>query len=311
MIVTVTLNPSLDEWVALPRLRLGELNRAARTLRYAGGKGVNVSRVVHELRGRALAVALAGGHDGVILGELLREQGIAYRFITVPGSTRNNYQIQTTAPRTLTQINCPGPRVSLRTAGRVLRVLRTLRSLASCVVFSGSLPPGLPAGTYRRLIDRCRARRLPTVLDSSGAALRAGLAARPWLVKPNRSEAEELLGRRLRTIKDASAAAAHLTRRGPVHILISLGVEGAVLASRTHPSVLWAQAPRVRTGSAVGAGDSLVAGFMVGWSRTRSLHQALRLGVACGTAAAMTPGTELCHRADVHRLLGRVRLRVL
>lgn len=152
---------------------------------------------------------------------------------------------------------------------------------------------------------------MPAVLDSSGAALRAGLAARPWLIKPNRDEAEELLGRRLRRITDAAAGARQLARRGPLHVMLSLGRDGAVLASRARPSVLWAQAPRVPAGSTVGAGDSLVAGFVTGWHRTRSLPQALRLGVACGTAAAMTPGTELCHRADVHRLLGRIRLRAV
>ena len=105
MILTVTLNPSLDEWTFLSALRVGALNRAHAFARYPGGKGINVSRVIHELRGRTTAVALAGGDDGAILGRLLAQQRIPYQFVTVPGSTRNNYQIQTTAPRALTQVN--------------------------------------------------------------------------------------------------------------------------------------------------------------------------------------------------------------
>ena len=309
MIVTVTLNPSLDEWVYLPRLRLGELNRAERAVRYPGGKGLNVSRVVHELGGKTLAVALAGGPDGRILAELLRQQRIPYRFIDVPGSTRNNYHIHTTRPRALTQINTPGPRVSRRVFTTIERLVGRLSAGAACVVLSGSLPPGLPMSTYQRLMARdCRPL---TVLDTSGPALRAGLAAAPWLIKPNRQEAEELLGHALGRLADVARAARALTRRGPRLVLISLGAGGAVLASQAHAAVLWAAPPAVPVDSAVGAGDSLVAGFVLGWRRTHSLREALRLGVACGAACAMTPGTELCHRSDVLRLKGRVTLRTL
>ena len=309
MIVTVTLNPSLDEWVYLPRLRLGELNRAECAIRYPGGKGINVSRVVHELGGKTLAVALAGGSDGAVLGHLLARQGIAHRFVRIEGATRNNYHIHATRPRALTQINTPGPRVSRRALATIERLVGRLSAGAACVVLSGSLPPGLPTTTYQRLMARdCRPL---TVLDTSGPALRAGLAAAPWLIKPNRQEAEELVGHALRRLADVATAARALTRRGPRLVLISLGARGAVLASQTHAAVLWAAPPAVQVDSAVGAGDSLVAGFVLGWRRTHSLREALRLGVACGAACAMTPGTELCHRSDVLRLKGRVTLRTL
>ncbi len=308
MVVTVTLNPSLDEWVYLPRLRLGELNRAERTVRYPGGKGINVSRVVHELGGKTLAVALAGGSDGAVLGHLLTRHGIAHRFVRIEGTTRNNYHIHTTRPRALTQINTPGPRVWRRTLTTIERLVGRVSAGAACVVLSGSLPPGLPTSTYQRLMARLRPL---TVLDTSGPALRASLAAAPWLIKPNRQEAEELVGHALRRLADVAAAARALTRRGPRLVLISLGARGAVLAFHAHAAVLWAVPPAVPVDSAVGAGDSLVAGFVLGWLRSRSLREALRLGVACGAACAITPGTELCHRADVLRLKNRVTLRTL
>ena len=312
MIVTVTLNPSLDEWVYLPALRLGDLNRAIRFVRYPGGKGINVARVIHELGQRTLAVALAGGSDGKILSHLLTTQyQIPHRFVTVAGSTRNNYQIQTGSPRTITQINCPGPVVSRTSLHELTRILRHLGHRASCVVLSGSLPPGAPTTTYRRVLTMLRPLQVPTVLDTSGPALRDGLLARPWLIKPNRQEVEELLGRRLRGIAQVAQAAKHLVKRGPSVVIVSLGPEGAVLASQGQAQVLWAKPPRVPVDSPVGAGDSLIAGFVVGYQATRVLPEALRLGVACGAACALTPGTELCYRKDVRRLVDRVRLRVL
>ena len=311
MIVTVTLNPSLDEWVSLPRLRMGELNRATGFLRYPGGKGINVSRVVHELSGKTLAVALAGGRDGTMLSDLLTQQGIPHRFVTVPGVTRNNYQIHTDSPKALTQINCPGPWVSNAALRTLEQLLRRLRPRASCVVLSGSLPPGLLATTYQRVITWLNHARVPTVLDASGPALRHGMVAAPWLIKPNRHEAEEFLGMRLPRLADVAKAAKRLVTRGPQLAIISLGSDGALLAAQAHEEILWAKPPAVAVDSAVGAGDSLVAGFIVGWLRTRSLRRAFRLGVACGAASAMTPGTELCHRADVARLEPRVVVRVI
>jgi fructose-1-phosphate kinase PfkB-like protein len=143
-------------------------------------------------------------------------------------------------------------------------------------------------------------------LDASGAALRQGLAAHPWLIKPNRQEAEELLQRRLSRRPLVVRAAQQLLARGPSLVILSLGRDGAVLASSDPRGVWWAKPPVVAVGSPVGAGDALIGGFLVGWLRRRPLLESFRLGVACGTASAMTPGTELCHRADVRRLLPRV-----
>lgn len=308
MILTLTLNPSLDEWIDLPRLAVGALNRATSFTRYPGGKGLNVSRVVRTLGGKTLAVALAGGSDGAILSRSLDALKLPHRFLTVPGLTRNNYKIRTASPRALTQINSPGPRVSASSLRKVQRLIRQLSARASAVVCSGSLPPGAPVATYRRFIAPLSRRGCLTVLDTSGPALKAGLAAHPWLIKPNLEELQELLGRRVSGMGGAARAARQLVERGPALALVSLGKAGAVLAVRGQQEVLVAKAPAVRVQSTVGAGDSLVAGFLTGWLRTRSAQEAFRLGMACGVAAVLTPGTELCRRQDVERLLGRIRI---
>jgi 6-phosphofructokinase 2 len=308
MIVTVTLNPSLDEWIRLPSLRLGALNRAVGFARYPGGKGLNVSRVIHELGGRTAIITLSGGEDGVILRHLLRRLTFPKVFVTVSGSTRNNYKVQTARPRAMTEINTQGPPVSAGILRAVERRLLGLATRASGVALSGSLPPGVPASIYYRWIGLLRRRGVPVVLDTSGAALRQGLRARPWLIKPNRQEASELLGRALNRSRDIIEASRRLVRLGPSLVILSLGADGAVLAS-ANPSEMWmAVPPKVSVDSSVGAGDSLVGGVLVGWMRGLPLKEAFRLGVASGTASVMTPGTQLCRRTDVRRLLPKVKL---
>ncbi len=311
MIVTVTLNPSLDEWMQLPAIRIGRLNRASTFTRYLGGKGLNVSRVVRELGGRTTALGFAGGEDGLILREMTNRLGIRHDFVAIEGSTRNNYKILTERPKAVTEINTAGPRISSANLRALARRVLAKRPPPACVVFSGSVPPGAPHAVYARWIRALRGQGIWTVLDTSGAALRQGVSARPWLIKPNRQEAEELLGRPLGTRRRMVEAVRALLARGPELVILSLGREGAIAGCASTQALWFAVPPAVRVNSAVGAGDSLVAGFLVGWFSTRSLQDALRLGMACGAATAMTPGTELCHRADVSRLLRRVRLQRL
>ncbi len=309
MIATVTLNPSLDEWMELSTLRVGVLNRASGFARYPGGKGINVSRVIHALGGHTIAFALAGGEDGLILRELMNRLSIRHEFVTVEGPTRNNYKIRTTTPRALTEINTAGPRVSRSSLHALARRFFTHRPRPQAIAFSGSLPPGVPGSIYGRWIRTLRRLRIPTVLDTSGPAFRHGLAARPWLIKPNRDEAEEFLQRPLRRLDEIVRAARQLLRYGPEIVIVSLGRDGAVMAAASSNEVWLAPTIPVKAGTAVGAGDSLIGGFLVGWSRQLSAVSAFRLGVACGTATAMSTGTELCRRSDVQRVLRRVKLK--
>src|SRR3989338_11434955 len=152
-IATVTLNPSLDEWIHLPSVRFGQLNRATHFARYPGGKGINVSRVVAELGQRTIAYALTGGADGQMLQQLLGRLGMAYHCVTVKGSTRNNYKIRTETPRLVTEINTAGPDVSAAEVETLKRRLLAARPRPKAVTLCGSLPPGASADTYRRWIQ--------------------------------------------------------------------------------------------------------------------------------------------------------------
>lgn len=307
MIATVTLNPSLDEWITVPSIRVGELNRADDFARYPGGKGLNVSRVLHTLRVPTIAYGLAGGEDGAILRVLMNRLAIRHEFVAVDGTTRNNYKVRTRSPRAVTEINTPGPTVRPGQAHALQRIM--LRRAPRYVALSGSLPPGLASTTYVRWITALRRAKIPAVLDTSGDALRSGLRAKPWLIKPNRQEAEAALGRRLSTWRSMLEGARALLSQGPSVVILSLAGDGALLAARQFQGIWWAKPPAVKVDSAVGAGDSLVGGMLAGMARHVPLLEAFRLGVACGTATALTPGTELCHRRDIDRILPRVRIR--
>ncbi|MBI4355385.1 MAG: 1-phosphofructokinase [Candidatus Omnitrophica bacterium] len=309
MIATLTLNPSIDELVLLPRLRLGTLNRAREMRRYPGGKGINVSRVVHELGSPTIAYGLIGGDDGEVLEHLLTRLGVAHRFVHIPAPTRNNFQIQT--PQASTQINTPGPRVSAGALRLLTRSLGRWSPRPQVLVISGSLPPGVPSTYCRDLIRLARRSRIPVALDTHGPPLRRGLAAKPWLIKPNLTEAEQLLGRRLRTVRAVGQAARRLAQGGIAAVVISLGRHGAVLATQALSTVWHASSPRVRVRSAVGAGDALVGALVTAFTRGQSLLEALRWGVAAGAASAATPGTELCHRTEVRRLVRQVTVRIV
>ena len=293
----------------LPSLQVGTLNRASGFARYPGGKGLNVSRVVRELGERTLAFGLAGGEDGMILRSLMNRLALPHDFLSVLGSTRNNYKIRTRRPRAVTEVNMPGPVISRAILSALQQRLLQHRPIPQVFVLSGSLPPGVPVTIYRRWIAAFRRLKVPAVLDASGEAFREGVLANPWLIKPNRQEAEELLGSRLTRMKRLVDAARRLLKFGPSLAILSMGKDGALMASRRSHAVWLARPPSVKTDSAVGAGDSLVGGFLVGWIRRLSLVEAFRLGVACGTATAVTPGTELCHRRDIERFLPRVVIR--
>ena len=162
--------------------------------------------------------------------------------------------------------------------------------------------------TYSKWIKALNRKGIPVILDTSGAALHKGLAAKPWLIKPNRPETEELLKKRIKNREEMLWAIRQLLKKGPQIVIISLGNEGALMASKDQAGVWFAKAPKVKVDSPVGCGDSLVGGLLSAWLRHRNLVEAFRMGVACGSATALTAGTELCYREDVYRLLKKVKI---
>jgi 1-phosphofructokinase len=303
VIVTVTANPAVDKRFVIPGFRTGAMNRAAVERVEIGGKGINVSQNLAQLGCEVLATGFLGAAEPHDLAAALATQRVQHDFVHVPGEVRTNLKILDPVSGLETEINEAGSVVPPAAIEALTAKLRVLARHCTVMVFSGSLPPGAPEDLYARYIEIASAAGVRTVLDTAGAPLACGIGASPDLVKPNRGEAEELLGLPIRHDRDLAAAARSLLERGPRAVVISLGAGGAVGASQ---EALWrATPPAVLARSTVGAGDAMVAGLAYALERSLSPADALRLGIALGTAAAAS-GTVVPAADDVQRLLAHV-----
>jgi 1-phosphofructokinase len=305
-ILSVSLNPAIDRTVQVPNFKAGATNRVATGRIDPGGKGINVARVLKALGGEVQVLGFLGESNGALHTRYLAELAIPADCITVPGDTRVNLKVIDPATAELTEINDLGFTVAADQLTALLQ--RAEQRLADCalLVLGGSLPAGVPVTIYRDLITLAHAAGVPAILDADGPVLAEALPAKPTLVKPNRAEAERLLGRPLPTRADLIQAARELTTKGPRIVVISDGAKGAVLAS--DQGTWWATPPAITAGSAVGAGDSMVAGFALALATGQSPAEALRIATAAGTATASLPGTQVCSQKDVEQFLSGVQI---
>ena len=310
MIATITLNPSIDQLITVNGLVKDDANRATGILRYPGGKGVNVSKAVRELGGPTHAYALVGGFSGEFWKHLLKGLDIPFTATAVKGETRVNTIVTDVRDHTQTRVSAPGPLIPERVIDGFLRKLLKIRPRPSFWVLGGSLSTGMKPDTYRKMIRALQKNGGGAcVLDADDEALRLGVRAGPFMIKPNEYEIERLLGKKLRTVGGYLGAARALVKRGIRNVVVSLGAKGALFVNaREAYHVL---TPRVSVKSRVGAGDCLIGGFLLGLERRMSFRQAARLGVAGSTSAVMREAPRLCLKEDIRPLLGRIRIRVL
>ncbi len=292
MIVTVTFNPSLDRTMAFPELVRGEVRRADSTLEDPGGKGVNVTRFLTSYGTSSVAVLPAGGPIGRALVSLLEEANIPHRAIAIRGRTRANVAV-VEPDGTTTKLNEAGPVLSDEDVDGLVDAVAGLATNHGWVVVAGSLPTGQSTDVVLRMAEVARAAGARFGLDISGQALADGLAAKPDLIKPNEEELGEILGRELKTVDEVLAGCDEARERGAAAVICSLGAEGAVLVDAN--GRWFGKGPKVSVLSTVGAGDSLLSGFLHAGG---SGPDALREGIAWATAAVQTPGTGV-PRADL------------
>ena len=301
-IVTLTMNPSIDVYSSVEHVTPDRKLRCSRPRHDPGGGGINVSRVVHTLGGKTAAVYPAGGPMGTLLEEALDQQGIEQHVISIGGWTRQNLVVLEEASGRQYRLDMPGPDMAADDLDRCLQEVATVCGDCSYLVASGSLPPGAPVDFYGLVARIARDKKSRLIVDTSGDALRHATDIGVFMLKPNAGELSRLVGRDLST-EDEQYQAAHeiIERGGTEAIVISLGAGGAVLV--TKDGELEVRAPTVPIRSKVGAGDSMVGGITLALARGEFLQEAIRLGVAAGAAAVMTPGTELCRREDTERIL--------
>jgi 1-phosphofructokinase len=285
MIVTVTLNPSLDRTLLVPRLERGDVIRAEGTLTDPGGKGVNVARALAAHGDAVVAVLPAGGAVGRAVVALLGDTGVAVVAVAIAGTTRANVTV-VEPDGTTTKLNEPGPELSDAELQLLIDAVAREAVVAEWVVVAGSLPPGLGSGVFDRLSAAAHEQNARWALDTSGEALLQALAARPDVVKPNRAELAEALGFDAASVGDVIRGSQIMRDRGADAVVCSLGADGAVLVDA---GGAWhARGPRVAVRNTVGAGDALLAGFVHAGGTGPA---ALRTGVAWATAAIRTEGT--------------------
>lgn len=308
-ILTITLNPALDLTVRLPQLEPGEVNRSQALQTHAAGKGVNVAQVLADLGHNVTVSGFLGEDNQQAFNALFARRGFADAFIRVPGETRSNIKLAEDDGR-VTDINGPGPHVNDLAQQALLDKLDQIAASHDAVVVAGSLPRGVSAQWLRELVLRLKALGLKVILDTSGEALKEGLSAGPWLVKPNGEELSEALGSPVDSVESQVTAATHLQTLGISHVVVSHGADGVNWFSRG-AQTLHAQPPKVRVASTVGAGDSLLAGMVHGLISGHSPEQTLRTATAIAAMAVTQIGFGISDAMQLTTLENGVDVRAL
>lgn len=282
MIYTVTLNPSIDYIVRLDKVNLGSVNRMDSDDKFAGGKGINVSRVLKRLGIENTATGFIGGFTGKFITDNLISEGIASNFVEVDQDTRINVKIKADAE---TEINGPGPEISTEKLAELKEILSSL-SPADTVVFAGSSPKNLGNVVYKELIGLTRKTGAQVVCDFEGQTLLDSLEFEPLLVKPNNHELGDIFGVKLENLDQIESYARQILDKGAQHVIISMAGDGALLVTRD--GAYFAKPIKGNVKNSVGAGDSMVAGFTGEFVRSGDAVEAFKWGVACGTATTFS-----------------------
>lgn len=298
MIVTLTLNPALDRELTVDTFAYDTVLRANSQRVDAGGKGFNVSRMIAQLGGHSVATGLAAGHSGAQLESLLTAQRIETRLIWIEGETRTNISI--VGEGRYIKVNEQGAHVSAENLADLRQLVAEMAQAGDYWVLAGSLPPGISAEFYAEAIQTLKAAGVHVILDTSRAPLEAGCRAAPYVVKPNLAEAEAITG-----CKTPQLAAAAIHDMGVAVVIISLGADGILLSTDpTNQSII--AAPTIVERNPIGAGDAFVGGFVWALADGRSLDDAARWGIACGSTAASLPGTTFGDRQMIEAMLARL-----
>lgn len=309
-VVTVALNPALDQTIEVADLRLGTVNRALRMQVDVGGKAVNVASCLSDFGISAAVTGQIGRDNAALFEELFQRKKIANHCCYLDGLTRINSKLVDTVSGKTTDLNMPGPEFTPAAAAELLeQLLQRLDALvghAPWIVLSGSLPPGMPVDVYATMIRRVQAAGGSVVLDTSGASLQAALAAGPRIVKPNRHELAELVGRPLDTLESVVATGRELLAGSPAPelVVVSLGGDGALFL--TNQQAVRALPAQVRVSSTVGAGDAMVAGLVAAQLEGLALADAARLATAFAAAKLTRLGPHLPRPAEVRALARQI-----
>lgn len=306
LIVTLTINPAIDRTISVDRLAFEDRARIMSSKESAGGRGINASSVIHSFGSPTLAVFPSGGEKGKRLEALLRDSGFPNTVIPIRNEIRTDLTITDKHGLTI-HLNEAGPELSAAEVAQVEKQVKETLDRAGWLMLCGSTPPGVPPSFYANLIAAARKKKVKTLLHTSGEALREGIEAKPSVVTPNQTEAERLLGETLLTRTQFLQAAEQVRKMGAESVVLSLGSRGAVGAFPD--GLVTVASPPVDSVCPIGSGDALAAAYAWAMLRKSKPAEAMRWGVAAGTASARLPGMRFATLTQTEEIFPQVEAR--
>lgn len=300
MIYTLTLNPSIDYVIDVENLELGKVNRTSKDFKFPGGKGINVSRILGNQKVDNIALGFLGGFTGNFIEDNLNSLGVKTQFIKVKGDSRINVKIKSNEE---TEINGAGPMISAENLESLFNRLDQLVE-GDILVLAGSIPSTLPKDLYLQIQKRVSKKNVKVVVDTSGKALLEAIKNKPFLIKPNNHEIEEIFDVKINSEKELIKYGKDLVSLGAENVIISMAGDGALLI--TKDGVFKGNAPKGEVKNSVGAGDSLVGGFLAKYVETKDLITSFKNGIASGSASAFS--LDLALAEDVNKLLPIIKI---
>lgn len=306
MVVTVCMNPAIDKTVEISELIKGGLNRISKVTYDAGGKGINVSKTICALGGRSIATGFLGGTAGKTIENVLKAQGISCDFVYVEGETRTNTKVFE-ASGTVTELNEPGPEIGEKSLDALMKKLEVYASKDVLFVLSGSVPKGVPANIYAKIIEMVHKQGAKVLLDADGELFEKAILAKPDMIKPNKEELQEFAGLMHPMSKEELKEAAQSFLNKGIHtVAVSMGSEGAAFFKEGFSA--HCPALSVKAHSTVGAGDAMVAAMAHGWETQLSVEETIRLCMAASAGAVTTVGTKPPKQEIVEELKTKVKI---
>lgn len=306
MIITVTLNPALDKTITIPSFAIDRVNRVTSGRMDPGGKGINVSKVIHSLGGESVAIAVVGGAAGEYIRDQLDDMGIRNDCAFVRAQTRTNLKIVDPDHQTNTDLNEPGAALQMQTLKEVWDKIDDHVNPGDTVVLAGKNPPGVPDDLLAEWVTKLRQQDVKVALDTVGTAMKIGVAAGPTLIKPNDAELSELCETELDTVAQLLAAAQKVVDNGVEYVIVSMGEDGALFVGRD--LALHAHGIQVPVGSTVGAGDAMMASIVLDLERGLDWEQIAARAVATSAAKVMCNGSQAPTPAEIEPLIAQVRI---
>ncbi len=307
MILTVTLNAAIDKRYVVENFRLGEVNRVKECAYTPGGKGLNVSKPAAIAGEEVVATGFVGGHAGHYIEEALKPFGIRSEFYHLDAESRSCINIWDETNRVQTEFLEPGFTVTEEQFQGFLEKFRDLVKQADVVAMSGSVPKGLDGTAYQRMVKICREEKKKVLLDTSGTLLKEGMKAKPTMIKPNLDEIRMLTGTACESLEEMIEAAKEIHKSGVEIVAVSLGAEGSFVVC--DQGIYQAKVPKIDAVNTVGCGDSMIAGFAVGFSKNISVEGSLRLASAVSAAAALREETGFFVKEDMERIFKEVKIK--